>query len=84
MLPLLPSSARTLTGKTGVTEIYRRLELYHGIDPNLASKRLHEIKADAAYAADADLLFDMTGNVYDPDTLEWVGSLTMGGGKSNF
>jgi len=35
------------------------------------------IKADAAGRGPADnVLFDLTGGVYDPKTLEWIGSLT--------
>lgn len=58
-----------------------RLERFHGIRQTLASDRLHEIKSKLGYTADTNLVFDFTGNVYDPGTLEWVGSLTEGGAK---
>ena len=81
---ILPSNARSLTGKSGVEEIFRRLDKYHGIDKNLASDRLHAIKKALGYAPDDDLLFDLTGNVFDPRTREWIGSLTQGGAKGGF
>ncbi len=82
--PRLPGNARALTGKSGVQEVFRRLQQNHGINPKLASKRLHEFKANLGYPPDADLLFDLTGNVFDPKTLEWLGSLTEGGAKAGF
>ncbi|KJS02307.1 MAG: hypothetical protein VR68_03225 [Peptococcaceae bacterium BRH_c4a] len=77
-VPTLPSNARVLENPQ---EVYRRLEQYHGIDPKVASERLHQIKANAVRGADDNVLFDMTGNVYDPVTREWLGSLTEGGAK---
>ena len=50
----------------------------------MASKRLHEIKEALGYAPDDDLLFDMTGNIFDPKTREWIGSMTEGGGRAGF
>ena len=64
-----------------VNEIFDRLEKYHGIDPNDASARLHEIKENTGRGGADNVLFDMSGNVYNPDTREWIGSLTAGGGN---
>lgn len=65
---------------TDEREVFRRLAKYHGISAVTASERLHRIKQDAGRSPDDNVLFDLTGNVFDPDTLEWVGSLTAGGG----
>ena len=72
---LLPNNAKT----ADIDEVYRRLRKYHGIERHVASARLHELKDREGRAPDDDLLFDLTGNVYDPDTREWLGSLTEGG-----
>ena len=62
-------------------DLARHLKKYHGIDPKLASKRLHEIKKAAGYAG-KDVILDRTGNVYNPVTKELIGSLTEGGAKA--
>jgi hypothetical protein len=69
-------------GKTFKTanELYDHLEDNHGISPTTAGDRLHRIKQQEGYGAADHLIFDHTGNLYDPDTREWVGSLTEGGG----
>ncbi len=59
--------------------VFRRLRKFHGIDPRLAGERLHEIKQRAGRAPDDDVLFDLTGNVFDPSTRAKLGSLTEGG-----
>jgi hypothetical protein len=71
-LPSLPANART----AGIDEIYRRLQQYHGIDAATASERLHLGKQALGYGANDNLLFDLTGNVFDPVTREWLFSLT--------
>jgi hypothetical protein len=60
-------------------EVFRRVANFHGIDSVRASQRLHEIKKAAGRGPADDVLFDLTGNVYDPDTRQWLGSLTQGG-----
>jgi hypothetical protein len=72
---ILPANARTAT----IAEVYRRLRVYHGIEEYLASDRLHHLKDKEGRGAADPLLFDLTGNVYDPVTREWLGSLTEGG-----
>jgi hypothetical protein len=68
----LPSNARTLD----IHEVYRRLRDNNGIDPATASERLHRGKEAFGYPPDAELLFDASGNVYDPRTREWLFTLT--------
>ncbi|KZM74615.1 hypothetical protein AWN90_21265 [Nocardia terpenica] len=71
----LPSNARSTSS---FDEIANRLSRYHGIDRNTASDRLHAIKAAHGRGGADNVLFDMSGNVYDPATREWLGSLTQG------
>jgi hypothetical protein len=63
-----------------VEEVFRQLELYHGISRSTASQRLHEIKRLAGLGGDFDVEFDLTGNVYLGQRGELLGSLTDGGG----
>jgi hypothetical protein len=72
----LPPNAVTTTDEK---EIFRRLERFHGIGRTLASDRLHRIKKEAGRGAADNVLFDLTGGVYDPDTRERLGGLTEGG-----
>jgi hypothetical protein len=72
----LPSHARRTTDEQ---EVFRRLEKFHGIDAVTASDRLHEIKRQAGRGADDNVIFDLTGGVYDPNSLESLGTLTEGG-----
>ncbi len=74
----LPSNARTFQK---VKDASKQLEDYHGIDPILASERLHQIKTIERLGPADNVLIDMTGNVYHPVTLEWLGSLTEGGAR---
>lgn len=79
-VPTLPENAQRFSSPDA---LFRHLEEYHGISTTTASGRLHALKQKCGYGAPAELIFDHTGNVYDPETLEWVGSLTEGGqGKS--
>ena len=68
------------TFTTSENFIFGRLQKYHGISPEIASERLHAIKEAAGRGGAANVAFDLTGNVYDPDSGEWLGSLTQGGG----
>jgi RHS repeat-associated protein len=65
-----------------VQHLFSLLEKNHGIDPKLASLRLHQMKAALGYGPADEMLFDLTGNVYDPVTGDWLGSLTAGGSKT--
>ena len=71
----LPANARSV----GVQEMYRRLSKYHGIRTVVASERLHRLKERTGRGGADDLLFDLTGGVFDPITREWLGTLTDGG-----
>lgn len=62
-----------------IEQVYKHLEKYHGISKYLASERLHALKAALGLPADYDLIFDLTGNVYDT-VGNLLGSLTQGGG----
>lgn len=72
----LPANARRTTDEN---EAYRRLSRFHGISAALAKRRLHQIKRQAGRGADDEVVFDFTGNVFDPVTLELLGSVTEGG-----
>jgi hypothetical protein len=78
MADRLPPNARSCSN---VQTIFDRLEDNHGIDRNLASDRLHDIKKKSGRKPNDNVVFDLTGNVYDPKTLEWIGRLTAGGKK---
>lgn len=62
-----------------IEDVYKRLKDFHKIDRDLASKRLHEIKDAARMGRNEDVLFDLTGNVYHPQTGDLLGSMTQGG-----
>jgi len=75
-VPTLPANARILTGPDAPSRLYPHLERFHGIPPHVARERLHAIK-DAAHRGPADnIILDWTGNVFDPVTRQWLGSLT--------
>jgi hypothetical protein len=75
MPPLPPHARRT----SDVREVFRWLAKYHGIEAQTASDRLHLLKEAAGRGPADNVVFDLTGNVYDPDTLLGLGSLTEGG-----
>jgi hypothetical protein len=77
----LPSAARTLTDEN---EAFRRLSDNHGIDRRLSSERLHSIKRENHLGGMDDVLFDLTGGVWDPKTHEFLGSLSAGGKRRGF
>lgn len=82
MADRLPKHAKRYgSSKPEIERMYAHLSDEHGISPELASERLHELKQKLGYAADDNIVFDRTGNAYDPVTLEWIGSLTAGGAK---
>jgi RHS repeat-associated protein len=61
-------------------EIARRLSQFNGISADAASERLHAIKAAYGLGGADNVLFDLSGNVYDATTRELLGRLTEGGG----
>lgn len=64
------------TGPNGPAEAYKHLQKYHGIDPNVASNRLHKIKQQAGLGAADDVVIGRTGDVYNGKTGEFLGQLT--------
>lgn len=76
--PTLPSNARSTSS---FSEASQHLSKNHGIDPKLASERLHQIKQSTGRGGADNVIFDRTGGVYDPNTRLWLGSLTEGGAK---
>jgi hypothetical protein len=67
---------RPFRGSSAPQEAYKHLGRYHGIDPTVASNRLHIIKGDAGLGAADDVVIGRTGGVYDARTGERLGSLT--------
>jgi RHS repeat-associated protein len=72
----LPFRARTFEN---FNEAARHLQRYHGVRRADASRRLHAIKRAHGYGGKDNLLIDRTGNVYDPRSREWLGTLVKGG-----
>ncbi len=70
----------------GVAELFEHLRVRHGIHPLDARERLHKIKQKCGFHGQ-NVALDWTGNVYspvgylNPETREWLGSLTAGGQK---
>ena len=64
------------TGKTAAQQAFRHLERFHGVDPAVASHRLHRLKQQAGLQANDDVVIGRTGDVYVADTGDRVGSLT--------
>jgi hypothetical protein len=58
--------------------IFKRLGDNNGIDSNVASERLHQIKQENGLRGNDNVTFDMSGNVYGPNG-DYLGSLTQGG-----
>ena len=74
----LPKNARL---SSNVDNVFGRLLRNHGIDRNLASQRLHQLKKSNGFGGADNVVFDMTSNVFNPSTGELMGSLTQGGAK---
>jgi len=75
---------RPFRGARAAEEAYRHLERFHGLDPNIASNRLHILKESAGLRPADDVLIGRTGDVYNAQTGERLGSLTdthLGGNK---
>ena len=63
-------------GPNAPTEAYKHLQKYHGIDPNVASNRLHKIKQKAGLGGADDVVIGRTGDVYNAETGDFLGHLT--------
>jgi len=79
MIPI-PGNPFPATDK-GVQDAYKHLDKNHGIKRPLASKRLHAIKRNPSsrLGARSPVSIGRTGDVYDANTGERLGSLTEGG-----
>jgi RHS repeat-associated protein len=66
------------TGPNAARDAFKHLAKYHGIDPTVASERLHQIKQSAGLGAADNVVIGRTGDVYNPYTGERIGSLTEG------
>jgi Pretoxin HINT domain len=72
----LPTAARTTSNEDYVFD--RLSGPNHGIPRDVLSARLHDIKAEFGLGGADNVVFDMTGNVWDPRTGEYLGTLTQG------
>lgn len=70
---ILPSNAKTVTDWDVISA---RLSKVNGVNPIDASRRLHKIKEDSNRGPADNVLFDLSGGVYDPVTRKWLGTLT--------
>jgi uncharacterized protein RhaS with RHS repeats len=71
----LPRGTRLTTDFDDLADHLRR---NHGIDPHTLGERLHETKRRFGLGGADNVVFDMTGNMWDPRTREYLGSLTEG------
>jgi RHS repeat-associated protein len=63
-------------GKHAPEEAFKHLEKNHGLDPTIASNRLHKLKELFNLAPDDNVVIGRTGDVYDERTGNYLGSLT--------
>ncbi|MBI4835558.1 MAG: hypothetical protein HY811_12165 [Planctomycetes bacterium] len=64
------------TGDKGIQEAFSHLKDYHGLDPNVASNRLHKMKESVNLGPADNVIIGATGDVYHPITGDKIGSLT--------
>jgi hypothetical protein len=55
---------------------FDHLERFHGLDPHVASNRLHTLKHSGGLGAADDVIIGRTGDVYNAQTGDWLGTLT--------
>jgi hypothetical protein len=67
---------RPFRGPDAPQKAFRHLERFCGLEPKVASNRLHKIKARAQLSATDDVIIGRTGDVYNATTGEHLGSLT--------
>ncbi len=67
---------RPFRGQPAVEDAIAHLARYHGIDPWVASNRLHRLKEIAGLGAADNVVIGHTGDVYTEMTAERIGSLT--------
>jgi hypothetical protein len=71
-----PIPGNPFRGPTAPQQAFQHLQRFHGIDPAVASNRLHRIKQAAGLGAADDVVIGRTGDVYNAVTGEYLGSLT--------
>jgi len=67
---------RPFRGENAPEQAYEHLEEYHGLDPKVASNRLHILKQHGGLGAADDVIIGRTGDVYNAKTGENLGNLT--------
>ena len=73
---VLPPNARLFDGESGIDVVFKHLERHNGVEPHVASDRLHEIKSRENLGGADNVVVDLTGNVFHPVTGEHIGMLT--------
>jgi hypothetical protein len=63
-------------GANAPQRAFDHLEKYSGLDPNVASARLHRLKRAGNLGGDDDVVIGRTGDVYNALTGEHLGTLT--------
>jgi hypothetical protein len=63
-------------GKNAPQLAYQHLERFHGVDPVVASNRLHKLKKAGGLGAADDVVIGRTGDVYNAANGQRLGSLT--------
>lgn len=67
---------RPFRGPKAPQRVYKHLARYHGLNPKVASNRLHKLKAQGRLAPNDDVVIGRTGDVYNAYTGERLGTLT--------
>ena len=67
---------RPFRGTDAPARAFAHLRDYHGIDPVIASNRLHKLKAAGGLGPADEVVIGRTGDVHHPGTGERLGSLT--------
>jgi hypothetical protein len=74
--PYSPIPGNPFRGPTASQQAFQHLRRFHGLDPAVASNRLHRIKQRAGLTAADEVVIGRTGDVYNAVTGEHLGSLT--------
>jgi hypothetical protein len=64
------------TGANAPEKAFAHLQKYSGLDPNVASARLHRLKQSGGLGGADDVTIGRTGDVYNARTGEHLGTLT--------
>ncbi|MGH8991090.1 MAG: hypothetical protein ACRDZ7_06130, partial [Acidimicrobiia bacterium] len=67
---------RPFTGRNAPQKAFDHLGEHHGLDPRVASNRLHVLKQQGGLGAADDVVIGKTGDVYNAQTGERLGTLT--------